>query len=86
MLIFKPIFNWVLKYHKNYQHIKSMHMFGYGSFGRFLDGVCEFEGKFGWVMSFLEKKLHFLLPRSRVLIMTSPLYNYSYKFLYKIQI
>ena len=34
-------------------------MLGYESFGRFLDGVCKFEGKFGWVMSFLEKKIIF---------------------------
>ena len=23
MFMFKPVFNWVLKYHKNYQHIKA---------------------------------------------------------------
>ena len=23
MFMFKPVFNWVLKYHKNYKHIKA---------------------------------------------------------------
>ena len=39
MFIFKPVFNWVLKYGKNYQHIKSLYMLRYGSFGRFSDVV-----------------------------------------------
>ena len=64
MFIFKPVFNWVLEYHKNYQHNKSLYTLGYESFGRFSDGVYKFDGKFGWVMSFLEKKLYFLPPQS----------------------
>ena len=28
MFIFKPVFNWVLKYHKNYQHIKTCTCWG----------------------------------------------------------
>ena len=39
MFIFKPVFNWVLKYCKNYQHIKSLYILGYESFGRFSDRV-----------------------------------------------
>ena len=58
---------------KGYQHIKSLHMLGYERFGRFSDGVWKFEAKVGWVTSFSEKKIYFLPPWSRVLIMTSPL-------------
>ena len=50
---------------KGYQHIKSLYMLGYESFGRFSDGVLKFEAKVGWVMSFLEKKLYFLAPGPR---------------------
>ena len=28
MFIFKPVFNWVLKYHKNYQQIKACTCWG----------------------------------------------------------
>ena len=58
---------------KRYQHIKSLYMLGFERFGRCSDGVWKFEVKVGWVMSFFEKKLYFLPPRYRVLIMTSPL-------------
>ena len=72
MFILKPVFNWVLKYCKNDQYIKGLYTLGYESFGRFSDGVWKFEGKFGWVISFFEKKLYFFPLQSRVLIMTSP--------------
>ena len=36
-------------------------MLGYESFGRFSDRVRKFEGKFGWVMRFFEKKIIFPL-------------------------
>ena len=41
MFIFKPVFNWVLKYRirKNYQHIKSLYTLGYESLGKFSNGV-----------------------------------------------
>ena len=44
---------------KDYQHMKSLYMLGYESFGRFSDGVRKFEAKVGWVTSFLEKKIIF---------------------------
>ena len=39
MFIFKPVFSWVLKYHKNYQHIKSSDLLGYEAVGTFSDGM-----------------------------------------------
>ena len=38
MFIFKPVFNWVLKYRKNYQHIESLYMLGYEIFEKFCMG------------------------------------------------
>ena len=29
LFIFKPVFNWVRKYRKKYQHIESFYMLGY---------------------------------------------------------
>ena len=39
MFIFEPVFNWVLKYRKNYQDIESLYILGYEIFGRFSHGV-----------------------------------------------
>ena len=74
MFMFKPVFNWVLKYRKKYQHIKACTCWGMKVLEDFLMGYENLKGKFGWAMSFLKKKLYFLPPQSRVLIMTSPLY------------
>ena len=60
MFMFKSFFNWVLKYRKNYQHIRACTRWvGYESFRRFSDGVWKFEGKFGWIMSFFREKIIF---------------------------
>ena len=41
MFTFKPVFNWVLKYRKNYQHLESLYMLGYDIFEKFSYGILE---------------------------------------------
>ena len=52
MFMFKPVFNWVLKYRKNYQHIKACtcwgmkgledFQMGYENLKRNLDGLSKY--------------------------------------------
>ena len=55
MFMFKPVFNWVLKCHKNYQHIKACTCWGMKVLEDFQMGYENLRGKFGWVMTFLRK-------------------------------
>ena len=59
MFIFKPVLIGFINIVKSYQHIKSLYMLGYESFGRFSDGVRKFEAKVGWVKSFFGEKIIF---------------------------
>ena len=73
MFIFKPVFNWVLKYcEKLSTHKKLVHCWGMKVLEDFQMGYENLKRKLDGLPVFLEKKLYLLLPQSRVLIMTSP--------------
>ena len=69
-LCLKSVFNWVVKYRKNYQHIKSCTCWGMKVLEDFQMGYENLKGNLDGLMSFIKKKLYFLPPQSRVLIMT----------------
>ena len=46
MFMFKPVFNWVLKYHKNYQHIKACTRWGVKVLEDFQMGHENLKGNF----------------------------------------
>ena len=55
MFIFKPVFNWVLKYRKDYQHLKSLYILGMKILEDFRMGYEDLKGNLDGLWHFGEQ-------------------------------